>query len=29
MALYLGHKWDSIEKMMMDGIYKASSPSVF
>ena len=23
MALYLGHKWDSIEKMMMDGIYKA------
>ena len=23
MALYLGHKWESIEKMMMDGIYKA------
>ena len=22
-GLYLGHKWDSIEKMMMDGIYKA------
>ena len=23
MALYLGHKWEDIEKMMMDGIYKA------
>ena len=23
MALYLGYKWDAIEKMMMDGIYKA------
>ena len=23
MALYLGYKWDVIEKMMMDGIYKA------
>ena len=23
MALYLGYKWDIIEKMMMDGIYKA------
>ena len=23
MALYLGYKWESIEKMMLDGIYKA------
>lgn len=23
MALYLGHKWEDIEKMMLDGIYKA------
>lgn len=23
MALYLGYKWEAIEKMMMDGIYKA------
>ena len=23
MALYLGYKWEAIEKSMMDGIYKA------
>ena len=23
MAMYLGYKWEAIEKMMMDGIYKA------
>ena len=35
MALWLGYKWEEIEKSMMDGIYKAlqwqrcpSSPSV-
>ena len=25
MALYLGYKWEAIEKSMMDGIYKAPS----
>ena len=28
MAMYLGYGWDEIEKSMMDGIYRPSSPAV-